>query len=139
MADTFELEVATPERLIVRERATEAQIPAKDGFIGVLPGHAALLSELAIAGYLSYVSDGRTKYLSIHGGFLEILQDHVRVLTDIAEKAEEIDVERARVALQKAQEELAYLPLEADVARALTAMQRAQARLEAAQLHKEVK
>src|SRR5712692_9312346 len=116
MADTFELEVATPERLIVRERATEAQITAKDGFIGVLPGHAALLSELANAGYLSYVSDGRTKYLSIHGGFLEILKDHVRVLTDIAEKAEEIDVERARVA-----------------------MQRAQARLEAAQLNKEVK
>ena len=48
MADTFELEIATPERQLVREQAVRAQIPGKDGYMGILPGHAALLSELGI-------------------------------------------------------------------------------------------
>ena len=65
MAETFNLEVATPERLVIREAATEAQIPAKNGYIGVLPGHAPLLSELGV-GYASYVSEGRKFYFALH-------------------------------------------------------------------------
>jgi len=131
MAETFDLEVATPERLVIREAATEAQIPAKNGYIGVLPGHAPLLSELG-TGYASYVVEGKTYYLAVHGGFVEVLPDKVRVLATTAEKAEEIDVQRAEVALHKAQDALASPHVEVDPALALAAMFRAQARIEAA-------
>src|SRR5207245_2518126 len=131
MAETFSLEVATPERLVIREAATEAQIPAKGGYIGVLPGHAPLLSELGV-GYASYVSEGRKSYFALHGGFVEVLPDKVRVLATTVEKAEEIDVQRAEAALRKAQEALATPHVEVDPALALAAMFRAQARLEAA-------
>lgn len=136
MADSFSLEVATPERLLVEERVSEAQIPVKDGFIGVLPGHAPLLAELT-TGVMSYVSDGKTRLLSIHGGFVEVLPEQVRVLADIAERAEEIDVERAKAQLRKAQEAMHRLmqesPVDADPASALAEMQRAQTRIEAAE------
>src|SRR6266700_442498 len=105
MADTFSLEVATPERLVFREAATEAQIPAKSGYIGILPGHAPLLTELGV-GYASYVSEGRTFYFALHGGFIEVLPDKVRVLARTLEKADEIDVRRAEAAFRRAQEEL---------------------------------
>ena len=131
MADTFELEVATPERLVVSEAATEAQIPAKDGYIGVLPGHAPLLSELG-TGYASYVADGRKSYFALHGGFVEVLPDKVRVLAEMVEKAEEIDVQRAEAAYKRAQQQLAEPHVEVDPALALAAMRRAEARLEAA-------
>src|SRR5882724_34254 len=111
MAETFVLEVATPERLVIRESATEAQIPAKGGYIGVLPGHAPLLSELG-TGYASYVAEGRKYYLAIHDGFVEVLPDKVRVLATAVEKAEEIDVQRAEAALRKAQEQLQRPPCE---------------------------
>src|SRR5207237_8790199 len=94
MAETFSLEVATPERLVIREAATEAQIPAKNGYIGVLPGNAPLLSELG-AGYASYVVEGRKSFLALNGGFVEVLPDKVRVLARTVEKSEEIDVQRA--------------------------------------------
>ena len=92
MADTLELEVATPERELVREQVSEVQVPGKNGYMGILPGHAPLLGLLGI-GTLTYVSvsDGKKRYLSIHGGFVEVLDDHVRVLADCAERAEEID------------------------------------------------
>jgi F-type H+-transporting ATPase subunit epsilon len=131
MADTFDLELATPARLVFSEAATEAQIPCKDGYIGVLPGHAPLLSELG-TGYASYVAEGRTSYFALHGGFVEVLPDKVRVLADMVEKAEEIDVQRAEAAYKQAQQQLADPHVEVDPALALTAMRRAEARLEAA-------
>jgi len=132
MAETFEIEIATPERQIVCEQVSEAQIPGENGFLGILPGHAPLLSMLGI-GVLSYVIGGRKRFLSVHGGFLEVLPDHVRVLADIAEKAEEINIERARRALQRAQVESVNPALGVDPAAALGAMLRAQARLAAAE------
>ena len=80
MADTLELEVATPERELVREMVSDLQVPGKNGYMGILPGHAPLLGLLGI-GTLTYVSasDGKKRYLSIHCGFLEVLDDHVRV------------------------------------------------------------
>ena len=131
MAETFALEVATPERLVIREAATEAQIPAKGGYIGVLPGHAPLLSELG-AGYASYVVEGRKSFLALNGGFVEVLPDKVRVLARTVEKSEEIDVQRAEAALRRAQERLSIPHVEVDPARALAALFRAQARIEAA-------
>ena len=132
MADGIELEVATPERQLVRERVSEVQIPGKNGYMGILPGHAPLVGLLGI-GTLSYVVGGRKRSLSVHGGFVEVLQDHVRVLADLGERAEEIDVERAKRALQRAQEESINPALGVDPGAALAAMQRAQARIQAAE------
>ena len=132
MADSFELEIATPERQLLSEDVTEAQIPGKDGYLGILPGHAPLLGLLGI-GVLTYVIGGHKRHLSIHGGFLEVLPDHVRVLADLAERAEEIDAERARRALQRAQANAINPSLGVEPAEALAAMLRAQARLAAAE------
>jgi F-type H+-transporting ATPase subunit epsilon len=128
MPDSLELEVVTPERPLVREDVTEVQIPGKNGYMGILPGHAALLGQLG-TGSLSYVASGQRRYLAVAGGFLEVLPGHVRVLADVAERAEEIDVDRARAALQRAQDQLAGEDPDA----ALAAMGRAQARIAAAE------
>lgn len=132
MAATFFLEVATPERLLVREQASDAQIPAANGMIGILPDHAALLSELGI-GELKYTTGGVTKTMAISGGWVQVLNNEVRVITDRAERPDEIDVARAQTSLKRAAERLA-LPATAgvDVARALNALKRAEARLAAA-------
>jgi F-type H+-transporting ATPase subunit epsilon len=128
MAETLELEVATPERELVREQVSEVQVPAAQGYIGVLPGHAPLLGRLGI-GTLSYVVSGNKRHLSVHGGFLEILDDHVRVLADVAERAEEIDIQRAKAALERSQREALNPALGVDPAEALAATMRAEARL----------
>ena len=124
----LELEVATPERELVRAQVSEVEIPGKDGYLGVLPGHAPLLGLLG-NGTLSYVAGGSKHYIAIHQGFLEVLDDHVRVLANIAEERSEIDVERARRALQRWQEQSINPALGVDPAEALNAIQRAQARL----------
>jgi F-type H+-transporting ATPase subunit epsilon len=134
LPSTFELEVATPERLLVQEQVTMAQIPCANGFIGVLPGHAPLLSELGI-GELDYLVDGRHHNIVVAGGVVEVLPEHVRVLTLSAERADEIDTKRADAAMKRAMERLASPKEQLDVARALNAYQRAQARLNAA-VHK---
>ena len=132
MADTFDIEIATPERLLAREKAVRAQIPAKDGFIGVLPGHAPLLSELGI-GAMTYTTPEDHRYsLAIRGGFLEIHNDVVRVLSDIAERGQEIDVSQAEKDLKQAQEAVVNPALGMDIAAALTAALHAQARIDAA-------
>ncbi|MEB2363721.1 MAG: F0F1 ATP synthase subunit epsilon [Bryobacteraceae bacterium] len=132
MPDTFELEVTTPERLLIRNQVNEAQIPAANGYLGIGPEHAPLLAELGI-GELSYRVGNIRKSLVVAGGFVEVMTDHVRVLADSAEKASEIDVERARAALRRAEERLgSNATVAVDVARALNAAKRAKARLEAA-------
>jgi F-type H+-transporting ATPase subunit epsilon len=130
MPDTIELEIATPERQLVREEVTEVQIPGKGGYMGILPGHAALLGQLG-TGFLSYTVGGRKRYLSVQGGFVEVLPDHVRVLANSAERAEEIDVERAREDLRKANEQVINPALGVDPAVALDALAWAQARVDA--------
>jgi F-type H+-transporting ATPase subunit epsilon len=106
MASTFTLEVATPERLIIREEVNEAQIPASNGMIGILPDHAALLSELGI-GELSYFQSGERNTMVVADGWVEVRDNHVRVLAGRAERADEIDVARAQAALKRAEERLA--------------------------------
>ncbi len=131
MPELLRLEVATPERLLVDEQVAEVQIPARNGYIGILPGHAPLLAELA-TGFMHYTAGARRWFLAIHGGFVEVIDNRVRVLANIAERAEEIDVERARRALQRAQEQSVNPALGVDPAAALEAIHRAEARLEAA-------
>ncbi len=132
MADAFEIEIATPERLLAHEKAVRAQIPAKDGYIGVLPDHAALLSELGI-GALTYTTPEDHRFsIAVCGGFLEINDNVVRVLTDVAEKGHEIDVTKAEQALKHAQDAMINPALGIDIASALTAALHAQARIDAA-------
>jgi F-type H+-transporting ATPase subunit epsilon len=127
MAETIELEVATPARQVVRETVTDVQIPGKDGYLGILPGHAALLGLLG-TGSLVYTAGGAQRYLAIQGGFLEVSEDHVRVLADIAEPSAEIDVARAQADLTRAQAE----ETGADPETALKTVALAQARIETA-------
>src|ERR1700683_4966589 len=103
MADVLPLEIVTPERLLVREEVTAVQAPAANGYLGILPGHAPLLAELG-TGFLNYEAGGQRKFLAVHGGYLEVLANRVRVLATGAERAEEIDVERAKAALKRAHE-----------------------------------
>jgi len=135
MADQIDLEIATPERLLVKEQVNEIQIPGKGGYLGILPGHAPLLSQLG-TGFLSYTAGNRKRYLSVHGGFVEVLPNQVRVLANIAERAEEIDVERARKDLQAAHEQVMNPSLGVDPAVALESMASAQARIDAAENEK---
>ena len=132
MADTFQLEVATPERLLIREPVSEAQIPAASGMIGVLPDHAPLLGELG-TGELSYVGSQGRRTMFVSGGWIQVLNNQVRVIAERAEHASEIDVARADAALKRANERLTNPAGAAiDVARALNAAKRAEARLAAA-------
>jgi F-type H+-transporting ATPase subunit epsilon len=84
MAETFQIEIATPEKLVLNQAADYAEIPGKDGYMGILPGHAALLSELG-EGELSYTLSGKTEKLKITGGYVEVRDNHVRVLADKVE------------------------------------------------------
>ena len=131
MADSIKLTVVSPERALVEAEADEVQVPALGGYMGILPGHAALFSELGI-GRLSYSLKGRTKSLALAGGFVEVLDNHVRVLATVAESDEGIDVPRARQALQRAQDRLSGGAEETDYDRARAAARRAAARLEVA-------
>jgi F-type H+-transporting ATPase subunit epsilon len=81
MADLLKIEIATPEKLVASQSADSAQIPGKDGYMGILPGHAALLSELG-EGELSYTLGGKTERLKVVGGYVEIRDNHIRVLAD---------------------------------------------------------
>ncbi|HYM12838.1 MAG TPA: F0F1 ATP synthase subunit epsilon [Bryobacterales bacterium] len=135
MAEPFLLEIVTPERLLIREEVTEAQIPALSGEIGVRREHAPLIAELGI-GVLSYAGEGRARHLSVSGGLVEVLRDHVRVLANTAEHADQIDVKRAEEAQRRASRRLEAPHLGLDVARALNALQRAQTRLKAAAMLK---
>ena len=131
MADsTFLLEITTPERLIAREQVSEAQIPGLDGYIGVLPGHAALLGELGF-GELTYKTGGALHHVVVHGGYVEVTGDRARVLCT-SEMPDPIDLARAKAALDKARKALVASG-DMDVAHVLEATKRAEARVKAAE------
>jgi F-type H+-transporting ATPase subunit epsilon len=133
MADTFQLEIATPERLLLDEQVAQAELPGKNGYFGVLPGHAPLLSALG-AGVLSFNQGGRQEFLAIDGGFAEVLGDHVRVLAEHAEYGRDVQVDRARRQLEEASTRLRDLHEDAlQSEAALSDVQKAQARIDAAE------
>ena len=84
MAETLRIEIATPEKLVVDRVADYTEIPGKDGYMGILPGHAALLSELG-EGKLTITSAGKTDSYTVSGGYVEVRDNHVRVLADRVE------------------------------------------------------
>ena len=130
MAETIQLEVVTPERLVVNEAAEYIEIPGKTGYLGVLPGHAPLISELA-AGELTYRNGSQTKRVAVAWGFAEVLAEKVTILAETAEKAEDIDISRAEAAKRKAEGELEKAGLEGNE-QAQAALERANARLQVA-------
>jgi len=131
MADTFQIEIVTPDKMVVRDVVEEAQVPAKNGYLGILPGHAPLITELAI-GEITYRSSGTTTHISVAWGFAEVLPDKLTILAESAERAEDIDVKRAEEAKQRAEERLRSGQSDLDYNRALNALKRAEVRLQVA-------
>jgi len=131
MADTFQLEIVTPERMIVRDVAEEMQIPGKNGYLGILPQHAPLITELAV-GEITYRNANITHHLAVAWGFAEVLPDKVTILAETAERAEEVDVSRAQAAKGRAESRLVAGNTEDDFVTAMGDLKRAETRLEVA-------
>jgi F-type H+-transporting ATPase subunit epsilon len=131
MADTFQLEIVTPEKMVVRDVAEEIQIPGKDGYLGILPGHAPLITELAV-GEITYRSGNHTHHLALAWGFAEVLPGKVTILAETAERPEEIDINRAQEDKRRAEDLLKSGNSEEDFTRAEGKLKRAETRLEVA-------
>jgi len=131
LPEALELHVVTPDRQIVQEEVHELQVPGRGGYLGILPGHAPLLSELQM-GELSYRKGPVWRYLTLFRGFVEVLPDRVIVLAEAAERGEEIDFERAREAHQRAEERMKSQDPDLDWTRAQLSLQRALIRLQVA-------
>ena len=133
LPDSIQLIVVTPERQLLHETVVEVTVPGLDGELGILPGHAPLITELGI-GELTYrtSSAGRPVPLAIIAGFAEVLPDRVTILAETAERATEIDLARAEAALERAQKRLASNDTNLDWDRATIALQRALIRIQIA-------
>src|SRR6267143_2531464 len=105
MPDKLQLEVVTPQRRVVAESVDAVTVPGLGGELGILPGHSPLISQLQ-TGVLSYTTSGRTLQLHVSGGFLEVKDDHVSVLAEIAERPDEIDAARARLTREHVEKQL---------------------------------
>ena len=125
----LDLQIVTPDKLVVRERVDEVQIPGSQGYFGVLPGHTPLLASLAV-GALWYRKGSEKTFVSIAFGFAEVLPDGVTILAKLAERAEEIDANRAEAARARADERLARPASEIDYERARIALAKSLIRLQ---------
>jgi F-type H+-transporting ATPase subunit epsilon len=142
LPDSIELIIVTPERQLLRESVLEVTLPGADGQLGVLPGHAPLITELGI-GELTYRAKGGGEAgpLAILRGFAEVLGDRVTVLAETAERPEEIDVARAEEARKRAEQRLAAASSDPNVdwGRAAVALQRSLIRIQVAQKRRSVR
>jgi F-type H+-transporting ATPase subunit epsilon len=137
LPDSIQLIVVTPERQLLRQSVVEVTVPGLDGELGILPGHAPLITELGI-GELNYrmSSNGQANPLAILGGFAEVLPDRVTILAETAERAMEIDLGRAEAALERAQKRLTSGDTNLDWDRATLALQRSLIRIQIARKHR---
>src|SRR5215470_14343548 len=126
---TIDLTIVTPERSVVHERVDELQIPGAEGYLGILPGHAPLFSELKV-GELGYRQGNRWFWLAVAWGFVEVLPEQVRVLAQTAERAQEIDIERATRAKERAEQRINRGGEDLNYNRALVALERALVRIQ---------
>ena len=125
----FVLEVVTPQRLLVKEAVTEVVAPGSEGYFGVLPGHTPFMTTLKI-GELTYWKGREERHLAVSWGYAEVGPEKVVVLAEMAERPEEIDVERAEAARRRAEDRLRqWGDGSVDFARAQAALQRALTRL----------
>ena len=129
-SEGIKLELVTPEFLVVRELVDEIQIPGSGGYLGVLPGHTPLLTTLQV-GELWFRQGNEKHYVSVAFGFAEILPDHVTILAQIAERAEDIDVSRAEEAQRRAEARLSS-SVDVDFERARIALMKSRVRLQVA-------
>ena len=131
MADkNLKVEIVTPERIVFGEDADFVVVPGVEGYLGVLPMHAPIVSGINI-GVLKVMASNKETRMAISGGFMEVNNDKVVVLATSAEKADEIDVSRAKAAKERAEQRLANRTNDIDVARAEMALRRSLARLKA--------
>jgi F-type H+-transporting ATPase subunit epsilon len=137
LPEFMELVIVTPTRQLVRTRAREATLPGANGYLGVLPGHAPLMTELGI-GELTSRGETQTEPLSVIRGFAEVLPDRITVLAETAELAAEIDLERAEAAKARAEQRLAAHDPNIDWDRAGVALQRALIRIQVARKYRGV-
>lgn len=132
MAEQLQLEVVTPERRVLSEPVSSVTVPGRNGEMQILPGHAALISELK-TGVLTYSQDGSSQQLHVSGGFVEVSDDRVSVLAEIAERPEEIDAARARLAREHSEKQLsAWSGTEEDFEKARVKLERSMVRLQLA-------
>ncbi len=131
MAEKINLEILTPERLVLRESVDEVVVPGLGGELGILPNHTPLISQLQ-TGILTYRQGNDKKLLHVSGGFAEVLSDRVSILSDVAEKSEEIDLERAQRARERAEKQLASGGEDLDFRQAELKLQRAMIRIQLA-------
>ena len=131
LPEFIELVVVTPEKQQLRQSTKEVQLPGAEGYLGILPGHAPLITELAV-GEISYCENSNELWLAVAWGFAEVLPDKVTILAETAERPSEIDVERSRKAKERAEQRLASGDTTVDVERALDALHRAETRLDVA-------
>jgi F-type H+-transporting ATPase subunit epsilon len=128
----IDLQIVTPDKLVVREQVDEVEIPGASGYFGVLPGHAPLLAALTV-GELWYRKGSERTYLAIAFGFAEVLPDTVTILAQLAERAEDIDVARAEAAKKRAEDRLGLPSTQTDeVERARIVLAKALIRLQVA-------
>ncbi len=128
------LEVVTPEKVLVSREVDTVVAPGTEGEFGILPGHIPFLSGI-IPGEMRYEADGKKEFLAVAEGFSEVSEDRVSVLVDAAERATDIDIERAKNALERARERLARErgAEDVDFLRAELSLRRAIARLKVAE------
>src|SRR3982750_4675163 len=126
---SIQLQIVTPDKLLVREQVDEVEIPGSEGYFGVLPGHTPMLASLAV-GELWYRKGQEKTYLAIAFGFAEVLPDRVAILAQLAERAEEIDVTRAQEARRRAEARLAQARSDVDYGRARAALMKSLTRLQ---------
>ena len=137
MADNIRLEVVTPEKIVVSEDAQIVASPGSLGEFGVLVGHTPFLTTLK-TGIIRYTDAGGTeKYVFVSGGFAEALPEKVTILAESAERREDIDPERAKAAMERAEKRLAEDRSREDIdfARAKAALERALVRIRLTELH----
>jgi F-type H+-transporting ATPase subunit epsilon len=125
----IDLQVLTPDRGIIRDRVDEVEIPGSEGYFGVLPGHRPMLASLTV-GELWYRKGDEKIYLAIAYGFAEVLPDRVTILARLAERAEDIDVDRADAARRRAEERLTKPQSDIDYERARAALTKSLMRLQ---------
>ena len=131
LPDKITLEIATPERRVLIETVDEVVLPGKLGYLGVLPGHAPLLTSLSV-GELMYRKGAEKKYLAMAWGFAEVLPTRVIVLADLAEPAEEIDVARAQAKKSEVEARLKNADSSFDMKAASVSLQKAIIRIQVA-------
>ena len=128
--DTLKLEMSTPDRAPVSLEAREITIPGAKGVFTVLPNHTTYLATLGVGVMIVRGTDGGEYFFAINGGFAEVVENHILILTKTAEREDEVDVDRAEKAKERAEQRLQSRDADIDHIRAELALRRAISRIQ---------